>query len=177
MQLFLFTGTHDKTCHWCNYKSSPSPETNRRTWGDFRRWLDEDHAFRQSGRHGDEETRDAPALRTHDQFVDDAHRQMSYTGFKKYAPYRTSGVKELSPLHLLPMFDMVWDVLPDCMHTLAGWVQSHIFPLMKTGDHGRRPAKPKERKSWTTAENKALLAAHKEVIKQIQSWEIGKVFF
>ena len=24
------SGTHDKCCHWCEYKSEPSPETNRR---------------------------------------------------------------------------------------------------------------------------------------------------
>ena len=40
------SGTHEKTCHWCCHKSSPSPESNRRAWVDFRRFLPDNHEYR-----------------------------------------------------------------------------------------------------------------------------------
>ena len=33
------SGMHDKCCHWCEVKSAPAPEINRRVWTGQRRYL------------------------------------------------------------------------------------------------------------------------------------------
>ena len=64
-------------------------------------------------------------------------------------PYKTSGVKEASPLRFLPFFNLVWDVLPDMMHIISGIWKRHIFAVLL----GKRmPADVRVRKHNTEEE-------------------------
>ena len=117
------SGTHDKTCHWCTYKSTWAPEITRRTWRDFRRFLPMNHAYRKDASWGAAESRDPPPFRTHLEFVAQARAQMDFVRMDgrafdhKDSPYKATGVKELSPLFEYPHFDMVWDICGDFMHS------------------------------------------------------------
>ena len=96
------------------------------------------HAFRGAGRFGDAEERPPPANRTHEEWINDARRQLNWTGYKKDAPYKDTGIKDLSPLAFLPLFNMVWDVLADMMHIMLNVWAKHLFPMLR--GH-RTPAK------------------------------------
>lgn len=101
-----------------------------------------------------------PQHRTHEGFIADARANEKWTGTKKDAPWKASGVQKLSPLAYLPLFDLVWDILMDLMHIVSGFWKRHIFPAFK----GKRlPAVPRTRKSWTRKENLELLQEHVEV--------------
>lgn len=145
------SGTHDKTCHWCVDKSQPAPEVSRRKWGGYRRYLPCGHPLRApSGFFGEAETRDPPAFRTHATFVAQGLRNEEHEKqlrmpdarkrkiFHKDSPYKSTGVKEASPLRWIPWFDLVWDILPDMMHIMSGIWKRHILKMLK-GE--RTPAK------------------------------------
>lgn len=72
------SGSHEKCCHWCHYKSKYSPEINRRAWGDFRRWLPEDHADRTAIAFGPPCHDPPPAHRTHQEYEQAALEQEAY---------------------------------------------------------------------------------------------------
>ena len=165
----LSSGTHSKTCHWCTHKSVHAPEVNRRCWCDYRRFLPADHELRMHARYGAPETRPPPDPRTHAGFVADAVENVTHRGFKKDAPYKRSGVKELSPLGALPMFNLVWDILPDMMHIIPGVWARHIFGMFN-GE--RTPARPKQRKKFTDAENRELQKQHEDALKHLASWTL-----
>ena len=167
----MISGTHSKTCHWCRHKSCHAPEINRRCWCDYRRYLPEGHTLRTHGSFGVPEHLPPPSARDHAGFVDDALANRRHTGAKKYAPYKSTGVKELSPLASLPFFDLVWDVLPDMMHVLPNIWKAHIFQMFV----GKRtPAKPRERKSLTDKENAHLLAAHDDALTELDEWHLSE---
>jgi hypothetical protein len=64
------SGTHSKTCHWCNKKSETSPETSRRVWAGYREYLPFGHEMRDaSAFYGPEENGNPPTPRTHDEFA------------------------------------------------------------------------------------------------------------
>ena len=46
-------------------------------------------------------------------------------------PRKQSGVNGISALSLLPMFDIVWDVLPDWMHIIKNLILPHFIKLVK----------------------------------------------
>ena len=194
------SGTHSKLCHWCRCKSTYSPETNRRCWDGYRRYTgayaarnhtrfffiilsqtghdlslaDDNHPFRRDAAHfGTIEEGPAPSNRTHREYMDDARRQMLHRGLKKDQPYKTTGVKEQSPLHVLPMFDVVWDVTMCLMHAVPRIWKGHIFPMMR----GKRyPAQPKPRKKFTALENAALMGQHAAAKAALKTWKLDKVF-
>ena len=163
------SGTHDKTCHWCTMKSSHAPEISRRCWDGFRRYLPDNHPYRRLDRFGAPELRTAPPARTHAGFVADAKANEAWQGAKKDCPYKTTGVKELSPLCYLPLFCLIWDILPDLMHIIAGIWKRHIMEILK----GKRaPAAVKPRKKYSDAENRRLQDDHKAVIDLLKSWKL-----
>jgi hypothetical protein len=131
---------------------------------------------------GAEDRRPPPDNRTHESFVRDAHKELNHLrnlergtpGFyKNNSPYKTTGVKELSPLTLIPLFDIVWDVMPDMMHITTGVWQRHIFGALRGV---RMPAVPKRRQKWSDKENKALMDAHKKVRAELERWTLSKVY-
>lgn len=178
------SGTHSKCCHWCRMKSAASPEINRRTWGDFRRYLPEGHALR--GAHvrlGPRDTRPPPAPRTHSEYVEQGlanehHEHMlalpdarSRGVFKKDLPRKVTGIKESCPFRFLPFFDIVWDFCPEMMHIISGIWKRHVFQMFA----GKRtPSTVKVRKKNTFAENEKLSQAHSECKEWLQSWILSK---
>jgi hypothetical protein len=84
-------GHHEKVCHWCEYRSEPAPEINRRTWGGFRRWLPANHPYRGSAEFGPPERNEAPPFRTHESWSVAAEAEARHTGAKKDAPHKTTG--------------------------------------------------------------------------------------
>ena len=111
-----------------------------------------------------------PAPRTHSSFVNDAVANETHRGWKKDAPYKRTGVKELSPLAALPMFNLVWDVLPDMMHVIPGIWKRHVFAMFN-GD--RLPAKPRPRKSLSAADNAKLMADHAAAVAHLAEWSLA----
>ena len=130
------------------------------------------HEFRSASAFGDPEHRPPPATRTHAGYIDDGTRNESWRGTKADAPYKTTGVKHLSELAKLPLFDMVWDVLPDMMHIINGIWKSHVIALIK-GERIPAPYRPK--KSLTTEENEALQREAAALKEQLREWEVDKV--
>lgn len=168
------SGTQEQICHWCTYKSQPAPEITRRRWCDFRRFLPPDHPFRREVvAFGSTECRPPPPLRTHASFQRDAVRQQQYDGAKSNAPYKTTGVKERSPLHHVPLFDLAQDIMGDMMHTIPGYFKRHIFPLFVGG---RVPAQPKNRKKWTFEQNQQLQRDHQQAKEDLRTWQLSKVY-
>ena len=161
-----------QVCHWCDFKSQPAPEINRRKWGEFRRWLPANHPYRRDKRFGEAEDRGPPAHRTHAGFIEDGIRNTSHQGFKKDLPSKKTGIYDVSPLVNVPQFNIVWDVLADVMHTVPRFWKGHMFPLFR----GLRvPSAPKVRKSWTDQANRKLLTDHVKVKEQMQEWKLDKV--
>ena len=91
--------------------------------------------------------------------------------FKKNSPYKKTGVKEVSPLRWLPLFDLIWDILPDLMHIITGIWKRHFLDMLKGN---RKPAQAKQRKSWTKEENAKLEADHKKCLEELQTWTLTK---
>jgi hypothetical protein len=168
--LALVSGTHSKTCHWCHYMSAHAPEVSRRCWGDYRCFLPGQHPFRRNANYGPVENGPPPATRTQEDFIRDGLASEAYRGPKSRAPYKTSGVKELSAFGALPMFDLVWDVLPDMMHIISGIWKRHIFEML-IGN--RTPAKPKPRSSWTASANANLAADYTDVMDKLNAWKLS----
>ena len=177
------SGTHDKMCHWCRYKSDPAPEANRRAWGGYRRYLPANHHMRRaSARLGPQETGATPARRSHGEYVADAAANEEHVEalrdpdarrngvFQKDLPYKVSGVKEQCAFRFLPLFDMVWDFLPDMMHIILGVWKRHLMALLQGQ---RTPATPKPRKSWSRRQNDELAQEHARCKGQLQSWALS----
>jgi hypothetical protein len=129
--------------------------------------------------YGSVELRGPPPNRTHagmcaDARNNEAHEREVLAGNanKCDAPYKRTGVKELSPLALLPLFDVVWDMLPDMMHIIPAVMKGHIMPMMKGL---RAPAKPKMRATWSGEENAELLANWEKVKRQLVDWQVSEV--
>lgn len=78
-----------------------------------------------------------------------------------------TGVQECSPLMLLYLFDLVWDILPDMMHINTGIWHRHFLKML-TGT--RFPATVKFRKKNSAKENKALAEDHKACVNHLKSW-------
>ena len=167
----LSSGTHSKMCHWCTISmhSEVAPEISRRCWCGYRRYLPEDHDMRAHAAFGRPETRAPPASRSHTGYVRAAERNVNHRGYKKDAPYKKSGVKDLSPLAAVPMLNMVWDFLPDMMHIVEGIWKRHIFSMFR-GE--RKPSKPKMRKSWSTKANNNLQLQYRRVLEELPGWEL-----
>ena len=83
-----------------------------------------------------------------------------------------AGIKELSPLHWLPFFCLVWDIMPDMMHIITGIWKRHFLHML-TGQ--RYPAQVKEKKKNTAAQNKALVEASRQCTKELGTWALDKV--
>jgi hypothetical protein len=118
------------------------------------------------------ELRPPPSSRTNHTICRDAIANRDHEGYKKDAPYKTSGIKEVSPLSFLPLFDMVWDILPDIMHVVPVMWKGHIFPMFRAT---RIPAQVKPRKKYTDEENEQLMRDHDEAKEHLEGWALSKV--
>lgn len=130
-------------------------------------YVAEDHPLRLDARMGQPEEGPPLPPRTHQAIVSAAIANQEHKGYKKDMPYKRTGVKELSPLAALPLFDLVWDVMMCMMHIIPGIWKRHIFQMF-VGN--RAPATPKPRKSLTQRENKRLMEDHKTVLTELRGW-------
>ena len=173
----LVTGAHTSGC----------AEATRRVWDNYRAYLPAGHPMRAaSGFHGRRCDDPIPPARTHEGYVRDglaneAHRDRLLDAgldarrrgiFKKDFPYKTTGVKECCPLRFYPLFDLVWDIMPDMMHLGTGIWQRHIFELLKGG---RAPAPVKAKKKNTAAQNEALRSEHEKCKAHVKDWAVSAV--
>ena len=199
------SGTHSKCCHWCCLKSEGAPEINRQFWGGMRRLLPGSHELRRaSSAFGPQESRPPPEPLSHNGYVEnglanEAHERLmrldpqearKQKKFLYNRPYKFHGVKEASPLRFLPMFDLVWDVLPDFMHINTGIMHRHIMEVIRGA---RTPAAVRQRKKNTkeelkqlddgtltkreaaellAARNKKLLEDHRDCLVALEEWAI-----
>jgi hypothetical protein len=179
------TGQHSKTCHWCQKKSTAAPEVSRRVWDGYRQYLPMNHPWRKaSAKFGKAETREPIPPRTHEEFVDSAKSNARHLAllrlpdarsngyFKKDLPYKTTGIKEISMLGQIPLFNLVWDTMPCFMHIGPDIWRDHVFDLLAGN---RAPAPVKLRKKNTPAENQELHEAHGTARKLIESWSLDTV--
>jgi hypothetical protein len=128
------------------------------------------------------ELRPAPANRTHANVCAQGLANEQHTAailnpapprvFKKDAPYKYTGVKEQCALRFLPLFDIIWDILPDMMHIIPVLWKGHIFKLF---NGTREPSAVKPRKSWTAAANKQLMKDHEEAKRKVAGWALTLV--
>jgi hypothetical protein len=124
-----------KACHWCEGSWGKDPAFRRHCYGGHYRWLDQGNPLRP-----DDEV--APAARTPASVARDA--QASVDSDLNYGhtrhPRKASGVNTTSALSLLPMFNIVWDVLPDWMHIIKNLMLPHFIKVVK----GKRKLKMPE---------------------------------
>ena len=118
------------------------------------------------------EQRAPPSSRTHAEFVAAARANEAHQGSEDSAPSKESGVKFLSPLHLLPLFDLVWDVCADFMHIHLRMWSGHTFPLFRGT---RTPAPVRPRQNWSDERNAVLMAKHEQAKQDVQSWKVPDV--
>jgi hypothetical protein len=74
-------------------------------------------------------------------------------------PRKATGVNAVSALSLYPMFDIVWDFMPDWMHIIKNLILPHFIKVVK-GDRMLKPPAYKQvpvAGSATTAKIAAVL--------------------
>jgi hypothetical protein len=143
-----------KACHWCEGSWKKDKAYNRHCFGGHHRWLDQANPLRT-----DSET--APPARTPASVARDAQasNDCNLAWADKAHHRRATGVNAISALSLLPLFDIVWDVMPDWMHIIKNLVLPHFIKVVK----GERKLKPPvydqvpHAGSATTAEIAAVL--------------------
>jgi hypothetical protein len=76
-------------------------------------------------------------------------------------PRKKSGVNSISALSLYPMFDIVWDVLPDWMHIIKNMVLTHFIKVVK----GERKLKMPHYKTVPDQDDGATLAEIHAIVR------------
>lgn len=157
-------------CHWCWVHEPMNPGINRHICGGFRRYLGPDHPYRTDRRFGKRERREPPATRQHAEIIADSLRlDALYTKKDKSDHVQESGVKEWCALSILPLWNMVWDFLPDMMHILKGFFQRQLVRLFKSKRHPAAPSvlamkeshSPEEQQRRRSQNNRAMATAVK----------------
>ena len=92
--------------------------------------------------------------------------------YKKDAPYKVTGVKQRCALRFLPLFDIIWDILPDMMHIVPVLWKGHVFKLF---NGTRMPTQVKVRKTWSAAANAQLLKDHEIAKAHTAGWQLTPV--
>ena len=128
-----------------------------------------DDPRRQVGAEREDEA--APEPRTAAGYLDKGRANENWQGPRIHRPSKEHGVKEVSPLNFYPMFDLVWDVMPDMMHIGPGVWKRHILAALR----GKRtPAQPKPRRTWTEEQNQELARNYLAVVKHLHTWTLSK---
>jgi hypothetical protein len=131
-----------KACHWCEGCWPKKRAYRRHCFGGHERWLDQGNPLRT----GNDV---APADRTPASVARDAKASQDSLLFwnDKDHPRRATGVNGVSALSLLPLFNIVWDVMPDWMHIIKNLMLPHFLKVVK----GKR--KLKQPQWFTTPAN------------------------
>jgi hypothetical protein len=127
------------------------------------------------------ENRPAPAPRTHEETKRVALEGHFYKGPKSGHPAHTTGVKHLSGLFFVPLFNVIRDMNPDAMHIVSRMLSGRVMPLLK--GQGRPapyrdlvvPKKGETRKEKKTREahNKKMKKGRDEVTRDVMLCELG----
>ena len=164
------SGMSSSRCHWCHFQGTYFHEVNRTCFCDHRQFLPTSHPFRRDRRFGRHMTSVTPESRVHEEVVDDAVRNEKWSGAASAAPWKTTGVKRLSPLCALPMWDIVWDITPDMMHLNDNVFGAHI---MATLSGKRHPIKPKPKQSMTSAANAVIMDKWEKQVALHDVWKLS----
>ena len=132
-----------KACHWCEGCWPKNRAYRRHCFDGHERWLEADNPLRT----GDDL---APPDRTPASVARDAKASADSDLLWKDEnhPRRASGVNGVSALSLLPLFNIIWDVLPDWMHIIKNLMLPHFLKVVK----GKRKLKQPQ---WVTTKANA----------------------
>ena len=144
-----------RACHWCEGTWKKNKAYNRHCFGGHQRWLDQANPLRT-------DSATAPPARTPASVARDARvsNDSDLPWDDKEHPRRASGVNGISALSLYPMFDIVWDILPDWMHIIKNLVLPHFIKVVKGKRKLKMPAYkkvPDEGGGATRAEIDAII--------------------
>ena len=122
-----------RACHWCEESWKENRAYRRHCFGGHHRWLDQDNPLRK-------DSEEAPPARTKASIARDARASYDSALPWKHRnhPRRGTGVNSICALSLYPLFDIVWDVMPDWMHIIKNLVLPHFIKVVK----GKRRLKP-----------------------------------
>jgi hypothetical protein len=95
------------------------------------RWTCPNHPLRQ----GDDEK--APAPRRHMNVCRQGQDNEDWDGQEVAKPYHATGVTHFCPLASLHLFDIVWDIACDYMHTVKGFWEARIIKTFNGERHPR----------------------------------------
>ena len=117
-----------KGCHWCEGHWPKSRAFRRNIFDGHHLWLGQDNPLRPAG-----DTETAPPERTPASIDRDAResRDSDLPHKSQRHPRRSTGVNGVSALSLLPLFNIVWDVLPDWMHIVKNVMLGHFVKVVK----------------------------------------------
>ena len=155
-------------CHWCKIVGEHNVETHSRMYAKFWRWLKRGDPLRM----GNEEPRPSP--REHNETCAQAMQNQDWEGLQKDFPVNFTGVRLFCPLACLYLFDIIWDMMLDYMHTVKGFWEARVIPTMR-GDRcpkKRFEADPErndpeyEGKMEELVQPKARWKTHEKVHKQ-----------
>jgi hypothetical protein len=116
-----------KACHWCEGCWRKNKAYRRHVFGGHHRWLPRGDPLRKG------DGTEAPEHRTPDSVAQDAQESFDsdLPWDDSMHPRRASGVNCASALSLLPMFNIVWDVMPDWMHIIKNLMLGHFIKVVK----------------------------------------------
>jgi hypothetical protein len=140
-------------CHWCWIKGS-AKRLNRMIYAGHGRMLPEDAVGRGT-------TRPSYKPRTHAETVrigKRAEKHMRAHLPDSKHPKHKSGILRYCPLELLPLFDLILDILPDMMHIIKGFWDGHFIPLFKGNRPLAAPKKPTTKAPQKEGETPAAAA-------------------
>ena len=132
-----------KACHWCEGCWPKQRAYRRHCFDGHEKWLDQGNPLRT----GDDA---APADRTPASVARDAKASQDslLAWIDQNHPRRASGVNGVSALSLVPMFNIIWDVMPDWMHIMKNLILPHFLKVVK----GKRRLKQPQ---WVTTPRNA----------------------
>lgn len=117
-----------RACHWCTGCWPQDAAFKRNCFGGHHRWLAPGNPLRPAGN-----TDTAPEARTPEGVAHDA--QVSQNSDADWTseghPRRASGVNGVSALSFIPLFNIIWDVMPDWMHIIKNLILNHFIKVAK----------------------------------------------
>ena len=116
-----------KACHYCEGCWPYDKAFKRCVFGGHHRWLPRGNPLRQG------DNAPAPADRTPESISRDGQTsfESDVPWEDKTHPRRASGVNATCALSLLPMFNIVWDIMPDWMHVIKNLMLGHFLKVVK----------------------------------------------
>jgi hypothetical protein len=167
------SGTY--ACHWCLHKFIKGLGTTGSCFADNnRRYAPANHPYRADPDYGTDRPDHADNVPPHTRTAANvwaAGLDMSTKPRNQAELERlqtASGVNGLCVLHLLPLFDIIFDICLDMMHVIKNVWQEHLFPLFKGEKLPKKPPTPAFSKNKRPLEGEELQAAKQKHAKRIR---------